>query len=62
MSSVHTTLDGEVRRTTRLAFLFAPKHGDEIWIPRSVAVDGDEITEGDTDVEVQTWFAEREGL
>jgi len=34
----------------------------DVWIPRSVCEDGDALEEGDTDVVVQEWFAEREGM
>lgn len=32
------------------------------WIPRSVIVDGDSVTEGDTDISIQAWWAEKEGI
>lgn len=32
------------------------------WIPRSVCEDGDRLSEGDTDVIVETWFIDKEGL
>jgi hypothetical protein len=34
----------------------------DLWIPRSVCECGDDLAEGDSDVVVQEWFAEREGL
>jgi hypothetical protein len=32
------------------------------WVPRSLVEGGDDIVRGDTDIRVQAWFAEREGL
>lgn len=57
-----TTVKGEVKRTTRLAVLFKPEDGDELWVPRSVCLDGDEIEDGDTDLVIADWFIDREGL
>lgn len=64
---------GEVIHTTELAVLvrverdpqlpgFAPLPPREIWIPRSVCEDGDDLEEGDTSVVVRSWWADREGL
>ena len=36
--------------------------GSGTWIPRSTIEDGDEIDEGDMDLSVQSWIAEKEGL
>jgi hypothetical protein len=35
---------------------------DEVWIPRSVCIDGDELAEDDTNIEVQAWWIEKEGI
>jgi hypothetical protein len=32
------------------------------WIPRSVCENGDELEEGDTDICVERWFADKEDL
>lgn len=54
-------IDGEVVRVTPAAVLV--KHGGkETWVPRSVCAGGDELGEGDTDIQVERWFAEKEGL
>ena len=62
MSGRFTTLSGEVVKTTDRAVLFRDENDQEHWIPRSVCCDGDHIDEGDTDVNVGTWWGEREGL
>lgn len=57
------TLIGEVLRpTTERAVLFRLETGVEKWIPRSVCLDGDVISEGDTELVVAEWFCEKEGL
>ena len=58
------TLDGvdRVIRTTQAAVLVRFKNLKEVWIPRSVCECGDELSKGDTDIVVQGWFAEKEGL
>jgi hypothetical protein len=47
---------------TQKAVLVRFKNQEETWIPRSVCDDGSELEIGDTDIVVQTWFAEKEGL
>ena len=37
-------------------------HGDAQWIPRSVCDGGSILEVGDTDIVVQEWFADKEGL
>lgn len=32
------------------------------WVPRSVVIDGETISDGDTDLVIRTWFCEREGI
>lgn len=60
--AVYVDLDGyRVARTTAKAVLLA-KGDFEVWVPRSVCEDGDELDMGDTDICVAEWFAEREGL
>lgn len=53
---------GEAVRTTDMAVLIRDDSGEEHWVPRSVCRDGDSLEVGDTDIEVQRWFAEKEGL
>lgn len=36
--------------------------GEPNWIPRSVCDGGSILEKGDTDIVVQEWFAEKEGL
>lgn len=66
MSGRHIIVEGEVRSVTAKAVLFIPRgpDGDDgyVWVPRSVIVDGDHAEVGDTDLEVASWFVEREGL
>ncbi len=52
-----------VERETELAFLFVVE-GEEIWVPKSVVAEPDEVSEGDEDLElnIAEWFAERENL
>ena len=61
-----TTLSGvEIIDTTRLAVQIAWTADSEdhtAWIPRSLCMDGDTLEEGDKDVVVATWFADKEGL
>lgn len=60
----HIILDDvdSVIRTTRDAVLVRFKDLKQVWIPRSVCQDGDTLKEGDTDIMVAEWFAEKEGL
>lgn len=65
----YITLCGEVVRATRKAVLLQfntainGKHAVvEHWVPRSVCIDGDTLTEGDHDVLVAEWFVDKEGL
>jgi hypothetical protein len=53
-----------VIRTTEKAVLvrFKNVNQEDTWISRSACACGDDLTEGDSDVVVQKWFAEREGL
>jgi hypothetical protein len=56
------TLDVTIKKETELAILVETDDGDEHWIPKSV-VDGLDLSEGDSgEIEVQDWFAEKEGL
>lgn len=56
-----TTIEAEITRTTNAAVLV--DFGDrEVWIPRSVCLEGDALEEGDTDLNVADWFLEKEGL
>jgi hypothetical protein len=58
------TLDGvdQVIRTSGKAVLVRFDDLREVWIPRSVREDGADLGEGDTDIVVAEWFAEKEGL
>ena len=56
------TVTGLVVKTSEKAVLLTIGNGVEVWVPRSVCVDGDTIDKGDTDLVVQSWFAEKEGL
>lgn len=66
----YVTLDGYVvRRTTPGAVGLAKAqvglvNGGEriVWVPRSLCEDGFGLEEGDTDIVVQEWKAEQEGL
>lgn len=51
-----------VLRTTNKAVLIRLDDMNEVWIPRSVCVDGDDLDEDDTDISVQSWWAEQEGI
>lgn len=57
-----TTISGEVKKTTGSAVLFELDSGTEIWVPRSVCLDGDAADEGDTDLAVADWWLEKEGV
>lgn len=57
-----TTLAGEVKKTTGSAILFALDNGTEVWIPRSVCIDGDTADEGDTDLIVAEWWLDKNGV
>lgn len=58
--------DCEVIHTTARAILVRINgnalDATEIWIPRSVVEGGDFIEEGDTDIEVQDWWAAKNDL
>lgn len=62
MTKRYEPITGEVIRTTLLAVLVRDDAGDEVWVPRSVCEDGDSLEKGDTDVRVEPWFAEKEGM
>lgn len=57
-----STLSGEVIKVTDGAVLFVTDDDREVWVPRSVCLDGDEAEEGDTDLIVADWWLEKEGL
>lgn len=57
-----TTISGEVRKTTSSAVLFVMDNGVELWVPRSVCLDGAEADEGDTDLVVANWWLEKNGV
>jgi len=65
-SNTHVTLSGvEVIKTTEKAVLIIYTEKDEEfehWLPRSVCMDGSELAEGDKDIVVEKWIADREGL
>lgn len=62
MSTITIFVRQVVRETGR-AFLFLTEDG-EVWVPKSVIEDADEIAEGDDDLEIEVaeWFANKEGL
>lgn len=58
-----TTLRGVVKKTTRMAVLFAADtdewfSGDR-WVPRSVVEDGQEVDVGDVELAVRHWWLSR---
>lgn len=55
------TLEAEITRTTDSAVL-VDLDDRELWVPRSVCLEGDALDVGDTDIIVAAWFAEKEGL
>jgi hypothetical protein len=56
-------LDGSVvLRTSRRAVLVRTDDLAEVWIPKSVCIDGDDLEEGDKDISVRSWWAEQEGI
>lgn len=55
-------IDGEVRHATQKAVLVVIDGEDDRWIPKSLCEGGDDLAVGDTDIRVQRWGAEQEGL
>jgi hypothetical protein len=53
----------EVKVETDLAFLFVID-GDEVWVPKSVIDEPDDIEVRDEEIEIEIheWWASREGL
>lgn len=61
--SKQVTLTGEILRpSTHRAILFRCENGAEKWIPRSVCLDGDALSESDTEIVVAAWFCEKENI
>lgn len=57
-----SAISGVVVRTTDAAILFRNADtGDELWVPRSVCLDGAQASEGDTDLLVADWWLRKEG-
>ena len=56
-----TTIEAEITRATDAAVL-VELDDREVWIPRSVCLEGDALDVGDTDLIVADWFLEKEGL
>jgi len=56
-----TTIEAEITRATDRAVLIVYE-GDEVWVPRSVCLEGDSLSVGDTDLIVADWWLEKEGL
>lgn len=54
-------LSGEIVRVTDKAILFNDDSGTEVWIPKSL-IDEDEFSVGSADIEVESWFCEKNGL
>lgn len=57
-----TTMSGEVTKTTDSAVLFVLADDTELWVPRSVCIEGDAIDEGDTDLIIADWWLEKQGI
>lgn len=56
-------LDGSlVLRRTKLAALVRLDDLREVWIPLSVIIDGEDVSVGDTDIVIQSWWAEQEDI
>lgn len=56
-----TTIEAEITRATDAAVLV--DFGDrEVWVPRSVCLEGDALDVGDTDLIVADWYVQQEGL
>lgn len=54
----------ECIKATDAALLLLLETGEKHWVPRSVIVDGSEVTEEgqEGEVVIQGWFAEKEGI
>lgn len=67
MRTVTVNVD-EVLHETDLALLLllSSSNGNqqEVWVPKSVIEDADDISFGDSDIEVEVaeWFTEKEGI
>lgn len=64
MSKDYTLMSGTVTRTTDAAVLFQPETRIDapVWLPRSACFEGEHIETGATDIEVENWKLEQEGL
>lgn len=63
--SSYELLFGEVVHITPKAVLFEYLDNDEtveIWIPKSVIDDGEEVSIGDSEIYVQRWYCEKQDL
>ncbi len=60
----YDTVHCDVIKTTEKAVLvFEEDNERELWIPRSVIEDGESVEEDeDLDLNVESWFCEKEGL
>lgn len=65
----YVTFYGKVIRTTDAAVLVAPQRNDgvetlfgEQWFPRKVVLDGENVEEGDEDLEIAKWFIRKHGI
>lgn len=58
------TIDGvdQIIAATNRAVLVRLENLKEVWIPRSLCDNGRDLEVGDTDICVEEWFAEKEGL
>jgi len=56
-----TTIEAEIIRATDRAVLIVYEDA-EVWVPRSVCLEGDSLSVGDTDLIVADWWLEKEGL
>lgn len=57
------TIAGEVTKTfPKSVLVHLPEQDRTLFIPRSVILDGDTLSPGDTDLVVAEWFCEKEGI
>lgn len=56
-----STIDAEIIRAADRAVLIVYEDA-EVWVPRSVCLEGNSISVGDTDLIVADWWLEKEGL
>lgn len=63
MTKKYTTLHGDIERVNMQSIRFFGDWGDTVFIPISLIENGDDLVEeNDVDINVQTWFCEKEGI